>query len=576
MQESQQKNSQTLLIQEVIENLRNNNLSKEELSKLKIRLSKKYNPKQIPSDIKIFLNLTESDLKKIKLLNKPIRSQSGVSVVAIMTTPRKCSHGTCTFCPGGPGSVFGDVPQSYTGREPNPRRAARNNYDPYLQVFNRLEQYIATGHYPEKVELIIMGGTFPSYSLDYQEEFLTYSFKALNDFSALFMQNGIDMQTFKAFFELPGDINDTERTKRLHQKILELKYVNLMQINKNSLETQHLINETSGSRCIAMCIETKPDLCRQPEINQILRLGSTRVELGIQTIYDKILKLINRAHTNQDSIEATQLLKDSFLKVGYHVMPGLPEVTREMDMKALREYIDNPDYRPDAFKLYPCMVMKGTALYHQWKLGKFKPLTTEQAASIIVEFKKIVPEDVRIMRVQRDIPTNVTEAGVDRTNLRQYVADLAKLKNVNCRCIRCREPKGRKINIEDIKILKKTYIASNSTEIFISAEDREQNILVGFCRLRIPYKPFRPEITNNSIGIRELHVYGNPAPLGQKSDNYLQHRGIGSALLLEAEKIAKEEYDANKILVISGIGAKEYYKKFGYKKDGVYMSKMLI
>jgi len=574
-----------LLIEEVIAHLKANNLSKEQLSKLKIKLSRKYDVKQIPSDIKIFLNLSENDFNRVKITNKPVRSQSGVSVVAIMTSPRKCAHGTCTFCPGGPGSIFGDVPQSYTGREPNPRRAARNNYDPYLQIFNRLEQYIATGHYPEKIELIIMGGTFSSYPLDYQEEFVKYAFKALNDFSQLFMNNnGIDMVRFKQFFELPGDITDELRTRRIHQKILELKYNynnnnrdnnhnKIGNINRDSLEKEQLINETSQSRCVAMCIETKPDWCKQQHINQILRLGSTRVELGIQTIYDHVLKLTNRGHTNIDSIEATQLLKDSFLKVGYHVMPGLPEVNREMDMKALVEYIKNSDYMPDAFKIYPCMVMRGTALYNQWKLGKFKPLTTDEAASIIVEFKKVIPEYIRVMRVQRDIPTNMISDGVDKTNLRQYVEDLAKEKGVRCRCIRCREPKARKVNLEDIKIKKITYTASQGTEIFFSAEDIEQDILVGFCRLRIPYKPFLPEITQNSAGIRELHVYGNPVSLGHKGENdQLQHRGIGSTLLQEAEKIAKEEFDKKKMLVISGIGAKEYYKKLGYKKDGVYMS----
>ncbi|MBI2546565.1 tRNA uridine(34) 5-carboxymethylaminomethyl modification radical SAM/GNAT enzyme Elp3 [Candidatus Woesearchaeota archaeon] len=508
----------------------------------------------------------------MKLIQKPVRSQSGVSVVAVMTAPRKCRHGTCTFCPGGPGSVFGDVPQSYTGREPNPRRAARNLYDPYMQVFNRLEQYIVTGHLPEKVELIIMGGTFPSYPLEYQHEFVAYLFKALNDFSSLFMRQGrIDMQAFKGFFELPGDIQDESRARRLHEKMLSLKG----KYSGSMLAHEQLRNEKAASRCIALCIETKPDWCMQPHISQILQQGATRVELGIQTIYDEILKLTNRGHTNQDSILATRLLKDSFMKVGYHAMPGLPDVSREMDMKALQEYIDNPDYRPDAFKLYPCMVLKGTTLYNQWKQGKFTPITTAEAASIITDFKKIVPEYVRIMRVQRDIPTNMTDAGVDKTNLRQYVGQLAREKGVACRCIRCREPKGRSIAIDNVKIKAASYEASKGTEIFIAAEDLQQDILVGFCRLRIPYMPFRPEITQGTAGIRELHVYGKAVPLGKKDSTALQHQGFGSQLLAEAEKIAREQYDARKMLVISGVGAKEYYRKFGYKTDGVYVSKTL-
>ncbi len=555
------------LYAELIDALKQRKLSKDEFSKLKNKLCKKYRIMQPPTDIQILLHSTPEDAQKMKIVTKPIRTISGVAVIAIMSYPFACKHGRCMYCPGGPGSPFGDIPQSYTGREPATMRAIRNKYDAYLQVFNRLEQYIALGHFPDKIELIIMGGTFPSFDLEYQQEFITHAIKAMNDFGAEFFPKGIfDFKKYKDFFEMPGEMKDEARVKRIQERVSALK-------GKSELEKEQKRNEKSKIRCVAMCLETRPDYCFEKEINTMLRLGATRVELGAQTVYEEVLKKIKRGHTVKDTIKATQLLKDSFLKAGYHMMPGLPGSSNEQDVMMFKELFSNPDFQPDALKIYPCMVIEGTELFDLWKKGKYLPLTTEKAAEMLVEIKKFIPEYCRIMRVQRDIPTTMIAAGVDRTNLRQYAAKILKEKNIKCRCIRCREPKGRELDFNAVKMKRFDYTASHGKEIFLSAVDETNDILLGFCRLRIPYKPFRPEITKDSAGIRELHVYGTVVPVGEKGE--IQHKGFGKKLLQEAEKIAKEEFKCKKMLVISGIGVREYYKKFGYKKDGAYVSKKL-
>lgn len=555
-------------IKEIISALKQKNLSKADLSRFKLKICKKYGIVNIPKDIDILLNASSADIKKMSLVSKPIRSSSGVSVVAIMTRPFKCPHGKCLYCPGGPESFFGNIPQSYTGKEPATMRAMRNSFDSYLQVFNRLEQYVASGHFPDKIELIIMGGTFPSFPKKYQRDFITYALKAMNDFGDLFFKNtSLDFVKYKEFFEMPGNMKDEERVSRVINKILKLR-------KKSSLEREQKRNETSRIRCIAMCLETRPDFCFESHLNSMLELGTTRIELGVQSLSNSVLKKIKRGHSVEDSIKATQLMKDCFLKVGYHVMPGLPGASYSMDLKMFKELFKNSDFRPDALKIYPCMVIKGTGLYSVWKKGKFVPLSTKKAALLISSAKRFVPKYVRIMRVQRDIPTHATVAGVDRTNLRQYVEQILNEKKQECNCIRCREPRNKEIDFKNIKIQTYYYEASKGSEVFISAEDIKNNVLLGFCRLRIPYKPFRKEITKESAGIRELHVYGSAVPIGEKGSS-VQHRGLGKQLLKEAERIARDVFDKKKILVISGIGARQYYKKLGYKKDGVYVSKRL-
>jgi len=557
---------------EIIGILKKKKLSKQEISKLKIKLCRKYHI-DIPTDIRILLSADVKDRKLLKhLITKPTRTISGVAVCAIMTKPIKCPHGKCAICPGGPKSAFGNIPQSYTGKEPATRRALRNNFDPYLQVMNRLEQYIMIGQTPEKIELIIMGGTFPSFKIKYQEEVIKYALKAMNDFSSYFFRkNELNLERFKKFFEMPGDFQNDKRVNRIKKKLLKLK-------SKTTLEKEQKKNESSKLRCVGMTIETRPDYAKLKHANQMLRLGTTRVELGVQTVYDDVLEKIERGHSVQDSIDATKILKDTGFKINYHMMPGLPGSNKTKDINAFKEIFSNQDFKPDMLKIYPCMVLKGTKIYRWWKNKKYIPITTKKAVEIITEIKRFIPRYVRIMRVQRDIPTQVTEAGVDRNNLRQYVEKELKIKNIKCNCIRCREV-GHKLKKEKIKVDSRNikmnvidYDASNGKEFFISFDDMKNDALIGFCRLRFPDQGLRKEITKNSVLIRELHVFGSAVEIGKKGK--IQHAGYGKKLLAKAEQISiKNKKD--KIVIISGIGVRDYYRKLGYKKQGPYMVKRL-
>ena len=550
---------------ELLAGVQEQNLSEKQLTALKRELAGKYQQRTIPTNIQILLHapLSQFELLRKKLLTKPTRTISGVSPVALMTKPDRCPHGKCTFCPGGIGSPWGDVPQSYTGHEPATMRGMRNKYDPYLIMFNRLEQYVILGHSYDKIEIIIMGGTFPATTKEYQEEFIAGAFKAMNDFSDLFCREDFDYLKFKDFFELPGDIKDEQRVKRVQEKILALK-------GSPDLEQEQLRNESAKVRGVALCIETKPDWGFLKQGNEMLRQGCTRVELGIESVYDEVLAITHRGHTVADSKKSIQQLRDLGFKINFHYMPGLPLTDREKDIAGMKQLFSDQEYRPDMIKLYPCMVAPGTALYHQWKKGEFTPISTEEAAWRIVEWKKNVPEYCRIQRIQRDVPTKYWEAGVDRTNFRQYMFEEYGVK---CRCIRCREPKGRKIAWEKVVLKVQKYEASGGKEFFISAEEEGRDVLIGFCRLRFPGQFLRAEITSNSALIRELHVYGTATAIGE--EGLVQHRGWGRKLMEKAEEIAGEHSKKKKMVVISGVGVREYYRKLGYEKEGMYMVKGL-
>ncbi|MBU1976243.1 MAG: tRNA uridine(34) 5-carboxymethylaminomethyl modification radical SAM/GNAT enzyme Elp3 [Nanoarchaeota archaeon] len=556
----------TAFFAELISSIKKDKLSKQKLSNHKMLLCKKHNIKSVPTDIEILMQATEADVKKIRkyLQTKPTRTGSGVAVVAVMTKPHDCPHGKCAMCPGGPESFFGSVPQSYTGNEPASLRAIRNNYDPYLQVFNRLEQYVVLGQNPEKVELIIMGGTFPALPDSYKQEFVRLCFKAMNDFSRKFWKNQeFSIMDFKRFFLLPGNVGSDKRTQEIHKKTLFLKSQ-----GKKSIQREQLINEKTSIRCVGLTIETRPDWGYKEHGNELLKLGCTRVELGIQSVHEKALKKIERGHSVEDSVKSIQELKDLGFKLNFHIMPGIEK--KKKDIQGLKEVFEDSRFRPDMLKIYPLMVMPGTKLYTHWKKKMFKPINTKEAAKRIIELKKVVPAYCRIMRVQRDIPSKLAEAGVDRTNLRQYIQTIMKKKNIVCNCIRCNEIKH--IPISDVNLHKIHYMASKGNEFFIFLESSDK--IVGFCRMRFPYEFLRKEITRETALIRELHVYSSAVGLGKQTKGTAQHKGYGTALLAEAESIAKTYY-RTKIVVISGIGVREYYKKRGYNKQGHYMVKYL-
>jgi len=488
--------------------------TRKQLQKRKIELARIYKTNKWPKNTELFELIGKNKEKFRKLLQlKPTRTISGVAVIAVMSKPSPCPHGKCTYCPH-----VDNVPESYTGKEPAARRGIANKFDPYKQVQNRLEQLYLTGHLPEKVELIIMGGTFPSLNEKYQENFVRDCLLAMNEFSL---------------------------------KKKPRKEITLEQVQK--------ANETAKVRCIGITFETRPDYATEKHANLMLKFGGTRVELGVQTVYDEIYKKVNRGHTVADVITSTRTLKDRGFKILYHIMLGLPGSSPEKDIAAFREVFSNPDFMPDMLKIYPCLVIKGSELYKDWKAGKYTPYDEKTAVYIIRELKKYCPEWVRIMRIERDIPGTEIEAGIKSTNLRQLIG------NAGCQCIRCREVGHRMFNKimldeKSVHMEKIEYNASGGKEVFLQFVDKNKTLL-GFLRLRL-------NKTDTAI-VRELHVYGEQIPIGKKG--IVQHKGYGKLLLNEAEKIAKQA-GKKKVSVISGIGVREYYKKLGYKRDGPYMS----
>lgn len=552
--------------EEIITLLVEKKLSKEQLIKEKVKLTEKYKLKKIPRDIDIFLQATPTERSHLSLKTKPVRTLAGVAPVAIMSAPFSCPHGKCRMCPD---YIKEGIPMSYTGKEPASMRGLRAEWDAFVQVFNRLEQYIVTGHTPEKCEIIVMGGTFPSFPLDYQEGFVRDLYLSMNVFSEQFYKEGeLDLDTFKEFFELPGSVRDKERGDRLLHRIKELKekYAGV------SLEDAQLANETTIIRCVGLTFETRPDCGLLLHANTMLRFGATRIELGVQSVYDECLKAVNRCHDSSLNKQSIQVLKDLGFKLNFHVMPGLPGANKErisyaQDLSGLQQLFSDSAYRPDMLKIYPCMVMPNTGLEKDYNAGHYHPLSTEEAAQLIQEFLPSIEPYCRIMRVQRDIPTYRTTAGVGETNLRQRLDEHAS------RDIRTREIGSRKIETLKPEIVVIEYDASDGKEFFISYEDKEQNVLVGFVRMRFPGQQLRPEITPKSALIRELHVYGEAA--GIKMEGKAQHKGTGSLLLKKAEEIARQ-HGMLKMVVIAGIGVREYYiNKHGYEKEGPYVVKII-
>lgn len=512
--------------------------SKEELHRNKINLCKKYKINNIPPDSDILSKLPEDfsseDMETMVsiLRKKSMRTISGVAIVAVMTSPEKCPHGSCAPCPGGPENK---TPQSYTGYEPATMRALLNNFDPYLQTKNRLKQLKAIGHSVDKIDFILMGGTFTARNPYYQEWFVRRCFDALNNEDSI------------------------------------------------SLEIAKKKNETAPSRCIGLTVETRPDWFRLQHADRVLNLGTTRVELGVQTIFDDVLNKMERGHTVTDSINATRIGKESGFKICYHMMPGLFNSDIKQDIESFKTIFENSSFKPDMIKIYPTLTIKGTKLYNLWKQGDYEPLNTKNAIKLIAQIKSIVPEWVRIQRIQRDVPSQYIDAGVDKSNLRQLINDEMNKQGLECRCIRCREI-GHKslkekieINEDDIGICCNYYEASGGEEIFISLVEQKNDALVGYLRLRNIMNSHRYELNKNPcMIIRELKVLGRELSLGMRTNKDLQHKGFGKELIAEAERVCSKEFDKKQLFVLSGVGVKEYYRNLGFKDNGVYLSKTII
>lgn len=486
------------------------------LQRLKMQLCAEYGPDKVPPNSEILALVDPADRALLLplLVKKPMRTASGVSVVAVMTSPYPCPHGRCAYCPGG---VSNHSPQSYTGKEPAARRAEANHFDPFDQVTDRLRQLTEVGHVTDKIDLIIMGGTFTSRDPQYQEWFVRRCFEAMNGAPA------------------------------------------------GSLVAAQQANEAAAHRCVGLTVETRPDyFCRPAQIERMMALGATRVELGVQILDDAVLAGVDRGHGVAAVREATRVCREHGLKVCYHLMPGLPGSSPEHDYECFRRVFDDPDFRPDMLKFYPTLVVPGTRLYEQWQAGEYAPLDTATAVTLLARMKAYVPEYVRIQRIQRDIPGPEIAAGILQSNLRQLVQDRMAADGTRCRCIRCREVGQTGVRLEDparIELKVQEYAAAGGTERFISLEYEDS--LVGYVRLR----------TDAQATVRELKVAGQETAVGAAAADW-QHRGFGRRLLAEAERYARADGYA-RIRVTSGVGVRGYYAGQGYRLEAPYMVKDL-
>lgn len=525
---------------ELIEQLLRKEITTEqELNDAKKTVSVRYKLSSLLSNSRILAAAKDEEKQDVlELLQlKPVRTLSGVAVIAAMTSPAPCPHGLCLPCPGGPSSKF-NSPQSYMGAEPAARRAFENDFDPYKQVSSRLRQLSEIGHPVEKAELIVMGGTYTSRMLCYQEWFVKRAIEAMNDFYGTGWRDGKE-------------------------------YV--------SQEDVHTANESARIRNVGITIETRPDWVDVEHIDTILGLGATKVEIGVQSTYDFILAGIRRGHTVKKSVEANTRLRDSGLKVGFHMMPGLPGSTNESDLAMFRTLFEDQRFKPDYLKIYPTLVTEGTQLHGMWELGNYEPLEVEEAVELLAKVKSILPKWVRLQRIQRDIPAYQVLAGIRKSDIRELAKRRLHEMSGKCRCIRCREVGHRKLPVNEplnIELTTEEYEACGGREHFISFEDVEKDILIGFIRLRFPKAPHRQELAGAAL-VRELHVYGSMVAPGESAGReQWQHRGYGEELLAEAEKTAHSA-GYEKIAVMSGIGVRDYYRKFGYEREGPYMTKKI-
>jgi elongator complex protein 3 len=339
-------------------------------------------------------------------------------------------------------------------------------------------------------------------------------------------------------------------------------------------------SEQSRVKCVGLTIETRPDYCLKPHLSEMLSYGCTRLEIGVQSVYEDVARDTNRGHTVRSVMECFHLAKDCGFKMVAHMMPDLPNVGYERDFNGFKEFFENPAFRADGLKLYPTLVIRGTGLYELWKTGKYKNYHPDELVELLAKILTLIPPWVRIYRIQRDIPMPLVTSGVEYGNLRELC--LAKMAE---RGTRCRDVRTREVGIKDIhhkiqpdqvELIRRDYSANGGWETFLSFEDPAQDILIGLLRLRkCSELSFRPELGSNCSIVRELHVYGSVVPVHSRDPKKFQHQGFGTLLMEEAERIAREEHGSVKIGVISGVGTRHYYRKLGYELEGPYMVKNL-
>ena len=483
--------------------------SKTDLHRAKVELCRRGLVLAPPSDADVLAAVDPTIRRRLApmLRVKPSRTASGVAVVAAMTKPFACPHGVCVYCPGGP--KWG-TPQSYLGGEPAAMRGARHGYDAYRQTKARVAQLQEIGHPTDKVDFIILGGTFTHLPLEYREDFVKGCYDGLNGFVS------------------------------------------------PTLPEAMRANEAAASRMIGLTIETKPERFGSDEVAHAMELGVTRVELGVQSVFDDVLERAHRGHTVQEVRDATRRAKDAGLKVGYHMMPGLPGSDRAMDLQSFRTIFEDPDFRPDLLKIYPTLVLPGTGLHALWRRGEYTPLTTEEVIELVATVKAIVPPWVRIQRIQREIGVGEVAAGLGVGNVRELARAKLAGDGGRCRCIRCREVGLRKraFAADEVRLRRWEYDASGGREVFLSLE-LEDETLIGYARLRGGA---------TCAYLRELKVLGHVVPFNEDTLQQWQHRGFGARLVGTCEGIARDEWGHEELRVTSGVGVREYYRRYALRR----------
>jgi elongator complex protein 3 (tRNA carboxymethyluridine synthase) len=484
-------------------------------------------------------------LERIRM--KPVRTLSGVTTVTVLTKPYPCP-GKCIFCP-----TDVRMPKSYLPDEPGAMRALEHDFDPYDQVRVRIESLEATGHPTDKIELLILGGTWSAYRRDYQEWFVKRCFDGMSGAA----ETNVEDRRERKVFEPDSPVDSV-----------------LERIEPGKLEEAQALNESAAHRNVGLVIETRPDEITPKELAWLRHLGVTKVQLGAQSLDDRILEINKRGHDVACTRRAVALLRAAGFKIVLHWMPNLLGATPESDRADFAKLWDG--FCPDEIKIYPNQLLANAELYDYWLRGEFHPYTTEQLIDLIADVKPTIPRYCRVNRVIRDIPsTNVVE-GNRRTSLRQDVQAELRRRGTRCQCVRCREVRGQAVEAATLELGDETYQAGAAEEHFISfltPDDR----LAGFLRLSLPGAD-SPETgladLDGAALIREVHVYGQSLPVGGEQPGAAQHAGLGTRLLAEAERIAAAS-GFRRLAVISAVGTRGYYLERGYERGELYLAKKL-
>lgn len=473
---------------------------------------------KMPRNSDIWPFVTDPEIKEA-LKTRGVRTESGVAPFAVMMKPYPCP-GKCVYCPLEEG-----MPKSYLSDEPAAQRAKSLQFDPVKQVEGRIKQMEEIGHITDKIDLIVIGGTFGSYPESYKREFFKGMFDAVN-----------------------GVVSET-------------------------LEVAQKYNETAKRRIVGISVETRPDWVTEKEVRLWRELGVTKVQLGVQAFDNDILRRICRGHDLGEVAEATRMCRNAGLKICYHFMPNLPDSDPKKDVEMARLMFTDPQFEPDYLKVYPAMTIPGTEMYEMWKRGEYEPYEEDKLIEVLKEIKAMTPPWCRIDRLIRDISKKWVAAGTARTNLRQILQEILRKEGRKCQCIRCREVRAGVYDTE-VSLMVNERETLGGKELFLSFENTDK--LFSMLRLRLPGKTENllfAELLGAAI-VREVHTYGQVQHLAESDSERSQHRGLGKKLMAKAEQIAGER-GYKRVAVISAIGTREYYKNLGYELRGSYMVKDL-